>query len=69
MTQNPTEPKIGDKMDDGTIYAGISPDTGEEMYMLSRADHSLMKDWKAARRPTLTAPTGTGIGDRQAIPS
>jgi hypothetical protein len=26
------EPKIGDKMPDGTIYAGISPDTGKKMY-------------------------------------
>lgn len=24
--------KIGDVMKDGTIYAGISPDTGKEMY-------------------------------------
>jgi hypothetical protein len=28
------EPEIGDKMPDGTIYAGISPDTGEHMYTL-----------------------------------
>jgi hypothetical protein len=27
-----TEPKIGDKMPDGTIYAGTSPDTGDPMY-------------------------------------
>lgn len=27
-----TEPQIGDKMPDGTIYAGISPDTGRRMY-------------------------------------
>src|SRR5260370_60999 len=26
------EPKPGDKMADGTIYAGISPDTGKAMY-------------------------------------
>jgi uncharacterized protein DUF1566 len=25
-------PKIGDKMYDGTIYAGVSPDTGKPMY-------------------------------------
>ncbi|MEZ0262554.1 MAG: hypothetical protein ACAH80_16235 [Alphaproteobacteria bacterium] len=24
--------KIGDKMEDGTVYAGISPDTGRAMY-------------------------------------
>jgi hypothetical protein len=27
-----TTPQIGDKMPDGTVYAGISPDTGEAMY-------------------------------------
>jgi hypothetical protein len=26
------EPKIGDEMEDGTIYSGISPDTGKAMY-------------------------------------
>jgi hypothetical protein len=26
------EPKPGDKMPDGTVYAGISPDTGKAMY-------------------------------------
>jgi uncharacterized protein DUF1566 len=25
-------PEIGDKMPDGTIYAGVSPDTGKAMY-------------------------------------
>jgi hypothetical protein len=32
MAQTLTEPKIGDKMPDGTIYAGISPETGRPMY-------------------------------------
>lgn len=27
-----TEPKIGDRMADGTVYAGTSPDTGKAMY-------------------------------------
>jgi hypothetical protein len=27
-----TTPKIGDRMPDGTVYAGISPDTGKPMY-------------------------------------
>jgi len=27
-----TAPKIGDKMEDGTVYAGISPDTNKPMY-------------------------------------
>ena len=29
-------PKIGDEMEDGTIYAGISPDTGKPMYTTPR---------------------------------
>jgi hypothetical protein len=32
-TDPPADPKIGDKMLDGTIYAGESPDTGEAMYV------------------------------------
>src|SRR5713101_9753590 len=27
-----TEPRIGDRMVDGTVYAGISPDTNKPMY-------------------------------------
>lgn len=30
--QQNTAPKIGDKMKDGTIYAGVSPDTKKPMY-------------------------------------
>jgi hypothetical protein len=29
MTQKPTEPAIGDKMSDGTYYAGLSYETGK----------------------------------------
>jgi hypothetical protein len=32
MTQKSTEPKIGQKMPHGTVYAGISPDTGTALY-------------------------------------
>jgi hypothetical protein len=32
MTQQSNEPMIGDKMPDGTIYAGISPDRNKPMY-------------------------------------
>jgi hypothetical protein len=34
MTQQSAEPKPGDKMPDGTIYAGISPDTKNPMYAM-----------------------------------
>src|ERR1035441_9201065 len=27
-----TEPKPGDKMPDGTVFAGVSPETGKPMY-------------------------------------
>ena len=30
------QPEIGDAMPDGTIYAGLSPDTGEAMYTTPR---------------------------------
>ena len=30
--ESPAEMKIGDKMPDGTVFAGISPDTGKPMY-------------------------------------
>jgi len=32
VVQGSTTPRIGDKMPDGAIYAGISPDRGEPMY-------------------------------------
>src|ERR1700733_12112296 len=34
MTQQSNEPKIGNKMPDGTIYAGVSPDTGSPIYAM-----------------------------------
>jgi len=36
----PAEPKVGDKMPDGTVLAGISPDTNKPMYA-TPADASL----------------------------
>ena len=30
----PDKPAVGDTIDDGTIYAGISPDTNEQMYAM-----------------------------------
>jgi hypothetical protein len=41
------EPKPGDKIPDGTIYAGISPDTGKAMYATPKNAPLTMK-WKAA---------------------
>jgi hypothetical protein len=46
----PTEnakPKIGDTMEDGTIFSGISPDTGRPIYT-TPADAPLAMEWKRA---------------------
>lgn len=43
------EPKIGVKMPDGTIYAGISPDTNKPMYA-TPADAPLTMTFKAAKK-------------------
>lgn len=41
------DPKVGDKMPDGTIYAGDSPDTGKPMYT-TPADAPLTMKWQEA---------------------
>ena len=41
------EPKPGDRMADGSIYAGVSPDTGKAMYTTAK-DAPLTMKWKAA---------------------
>ena len=44
---NDSEPNVGDRMRDGTIYAGISPDTGRKMFTTA-ADAALTMKWKTA---------------------
>jgi len=41
------ELKAGDRMEHGTIYAGISPDTGKKMFT-TPTDASLTMKWKKA---------------------
>ena len=41
------EPKPGNRMADGTVYAGISPDTGKAMYTTPK-DAPLTMKWNAA---------------------
>jgi hypothetical protein len=41
-------PKVGDKMPDGTIYAGISPDTNKPMYT-TWADAPLARSFNSAK--------------------
>src|SRR5271163_4912245 len=43
----PPEPKVGDKMRDGTVLAGISPDTNKPMYA-TPADASLTMTFNEA---------------------
>jgi len=43
-----TEPKIGDKMPDGTVFAGISPETNKPMYA-TPADASLTMTFNDAK--------------------
>ena len=40
-------PQVGDRMEDGTIFAGISPETNAAMYALS-ADAPLRMQWQQA---------------------
>jgi hypothetical protein len=47
VTPPSTEPKIGDLMSDGTIYAGISPETDKPMYT-TRLDASLTMTFNEA---------------------
>jgi len=42
-----TAPKVGDRMADGTVYAGTSPDTGKAMYA-TQTDAPLTMKWKEA---------------------
>jgi hypothetical protein len=44
----PPEPKVGDKMSDGTVLAGISPDTNKPMYT-TPADASLTMKFNEAQ--------------------
>lgn len=43
----PTAPVIGQSMEDGTVYAGISPDTGRAMYATPK-DTGLCATWHKA---------------------
>ena len=48
MTQQSTKPKVGDRIPDGTIYAGVSPDSGKAMYA-TPADASLTMTFNEAK--------------------
>jgi len=63
MTEQSVKPKIGDadlrsgdKIPDGTVYAGISPDTGKAMFALP-ADASLTMTFNEAQKYAATLDT------------
>lgn len=41
--------EVGDKMEDGTIFAGVSPDTGHNMFVTPKDASGVLK-WKAAMK-------------------
>jgi hypothetical protein len=47
----PREPEIGDTMPDGTIFAGVSPDTGKAMYAMPADAPITMKFNEAQQYP------------------
>src|SRR5947209_18047953 len=48
-TKSKAAPEVGDKMPDGSVYAGISPDTNKPIYA-TQADAPLTMQWKAAMK-------------------
>jgi hypothetical protein len=53
MTKKPTEPKIGDKMPDHTIYAGVSSKTGNQLF-IPDPDHKAGSVPEGHGRPLMT---------------
>jgi hypothetical protein len=53
MTQTSAELRPGDRMDDGTVCAGISPETGKKMYT-TPADAPQTMKWEAAMQYAAT---------------
>jgi hypothetical protein len=51
VTQTTIDWKIGDMMDDGTVYAGVSPDTGKSMFTM-RSDTPIVAAHFLAERFT-----------------
>lgn len=47
LSDKAATPQAGDGMEDGTIYAGTSPDTGEPMYT-TPADAPMKMKWREA---------------------
>jgi hypothetical protein len=58
----PAEPKIGDKMPDGTIYTGISPDTNRPMYVMP-ADAPLSMTFNEASEYVKAVNSQEACGD------
>jgi hypothetical protein len=64
LTDRAGDPKPGDKMPDGTVYAGISPDSGQAMYVLPIDAPRLMKFNRATQHAaTLNSHNAHGHKD------
>jgi hypothetical protein len=49
LSASPREPEAGDRMPDGTVYAGVSPDTGKAMYAMPK-DAPEPMEWAEAMK-------------------
>jgi hypothetical protein len=61
MSKQSAKPRIGDKMPDGTICAGISPDTKKPMYAMP-ADESLTMTFNEAAEGAKTTNSQKAYG-------
>jgi uncharacterized protein DUF1566 len=69
MTQPATEPRPGEKIPDGTVYAGISPDTKKLIYTMP-ADAPLTMTFNEAAEYAKTANSQKAFGyDDWRVPS
>ena len=62
------EPVVGQRMPDGTIYAGVSPDTAKAMFVMPH-DEPMTMSWSDAKRGTLSAKVGAYGHNDWAVPS
>jgi hypothetical protein len=62
------EPVVGQRMPDGTIYAGVSPDTAKAMFVMPH-DEPLTMSWLNANRRTASAEVGAYGHNDWVVPS
>jgi hypothetical protein len=62
------EPTVGQRMPDGTVYAGVSPDTAKAMYVKPH-DEPMTMSWSDAKRRTVLAKVGAYGHNDWVVPS